>query len=96
MSRRLGKEQIEQQFIDSLGCNENIHKEELIICADRVKDCQETLNIIKNCEDIIKINKKNIICLAYQEGKIFKKFKENIKLKNLGEQFKITKSTIIF
>ena len=34
--------------------------------ADRVKDCQEALNIIKECEDIIKTNRKNIICFAYQ------------------------------
>ena len=34
--------------------------------ADRVKDCQGALNIIKECEDIIKTNRKNIICFAYQ------------------------------
>ena len=48
--------------------------------SDRVKDCQEVLNIIKGYEDIIKKNKKNIICFAYQQGNIFKKFKENRKL----------------
>ena len=47
--------------------------------ADRVKDCQEALNIIKECEDIIKGNRKNIICFTYQQGKVFKKFKENRK-----------------
>ena len=75
LSRRLGKEQIKQQLIDSLGFNENIDKEEIIMCGDRVKDCQEVLNI-KECEDIIKTNGKNIICFAYQQGKVFKKFKE--------------------
>ena len=64
--------------------------------SDRVKDCQEVLNIIKGYEDIIKKNKKNIICFAYQQGKVFKKFKENRKFKNLAGQLKITKSTIIF
>ena len=39
--------------------------------ADRVKDCQQTLEIMKECDDIIKIKKKNIICFAYQQGKIF-------------------------
>ena len=62
--KRLGKEQIKQQLIDSLGFNENIDKEELIMRADRGKDCQEALNIIKECEDIIKTNRKNIICFA--------------------------------
>ena len=66
LSRRLGKEQIKQQLTDSLGFNENIDKEELNMRADRVKDCQGALNIIKECEDIIKTNRKNIICFAYQ------------------------------
>ena len=77
LSRRLGKGQIKQQLIDSLGYYENIDKEELSMCADRVKDYhQKGLNIIKEYEDIIKI-KKNI-CFAYQHGKVFKQFKEKI------------------
>ena len=63
--------------------------------GDRVNDCQEALNIIQVCEDI-KTNRKNIICFAYQQGKVLKKFKENRKFKNFDEQFKITTSTIIF
>ena len=96
MSRRLGKEYIKQQLLESLGFNENIDKEELIMCPDRVKACQEALNIIKECEYIIKTNRKNIIYFAYQQGKVLKKFKEKRKFKNLAEQFKITESTIIF
>ena len=64
--------------------------------ADKVNDCQDVLNIIKECEDIIKINRKSIICFSYQQGKVFKNFKENGKFKNLPEQFKITKGTTIF
>ena len=96
LSRRLGKEQIKQQLIDSLGYNENIDKEELIMSADRVKDCQEALKILKEYEDIIKITKRNIICFVCQQNKVFRKFKENRKFKNLAEQSKITRSTIIF
>ena len=33
---------------------------------------------------------------AYQEGKVFRKFKENKKFKKLVEQYKITQGTIIF
>ena len=67
------------------------------MCTDRVKDYQEALNIIKKYTDIIKKKKqRNIICFAYQQGKVFKKFKENRKFKNLAGQLKITKSTIIF
>ena len=51
---------------------------------------------MKEYEDIIKTNKKNIIFLAYQQDEVFRKFKENRKLKNLVERFKITKRIIIY
>ena len=59
--------------------------------GNRVEDYQEAMNIIKEYEDIIKTNTKNII-----QGKVFRKYKENRKFKSLPEQFKITKSTVIF
>ena len=54
------------------------------------------MKIIKECENISKTNKKEIIGFAYEQGKIFKKFKEDTNFKNLVEQFGISKSTIIF
>ena len=41
------------------------------------------MKIVKECENIIKTNKKKIISFAYEQGKIFKKFKEDTKFKNL-------------
>ena len=58
--------------------------------------CQEAMNIIEEYENIIQTNKKNIMRFAYQQGKVFRKFNENRKFKNLVEKFKITKSTMIF
>ena len=40
-----------------------------------MESCKEALDIIKEYEDIIKTNKKNIF-FAYQQGKGFRKFKE--------------------
>ena len=37
---------------------------------NRVKDYQEAMDIIKEYEDIIKTNKKNTICFAYQQDKV--------------------------
>ena len=54
------------------------------------------MKVVKECESIIKTNKKKIIGFACEQGKVFKKFKEDTKFKNLVEQFKINKSTIIF
>ena len=83
---KTGKEQIKHQLKDSLGYNENVDKEELIMNADIVKDCQEALNIIKEYEGVIKTNKRNIICFSYQQ--VFKKFKENKNVKNLLNKLK--------
>ena len=54
------------------------------------------MKIIKDSKNIIKTNKKKIICFAYEQGKVFKKFKEDTKFKNLVEKFRINKCTIIF
>ena len=51
---------------------------------------------MKEYKDIIKTNKKNIIFFAYQQDEVFRKFKQNRKLKNLVERFKITKGTIVY
>ena len=61
-----------------------------------MKGYEDAMDIMKEYEDIIKTNRKNIMFSAYQEGKVFRKFKENRKFKSLVEQFKITKGTIIF
>ena len=91
-SRRFNKEQTKKHsfFYDQ------INKEDLSVRADNVKNCQEAVKIIKECENMIKTNKKIIIRFAYEQGKIFKKFKEDVKFKNLVEQFGVNRSTIIF
>ena len=54
------------------------------------------MKIIKECESIIKTNKKKIICFAYEQGEIFKNFKEDTNFNNLAKQFGINRSTVIF
>ena len=95
-SRRLNKEQIKKWLLDSLVYNGHINKDDLSARVDTIKDRQEGIKIVKECENIIKTNKKKIISFAYEQRKIFKKFKEDIKFKNLVEQFRINKRTIIF
>ena len=82
-SDRLSKKEIKKQLIDSLVYNENINTADLNKREDRVKDYEDAMNIIKEYEDIIKTNKRNIMFSAYQEGKVFRKFKENRKFKSL-------------
>ena len=53
-----------------------------------MEDYQEAMDIIKEYEDIIETNKKNIICFAYQQGKVFRNFKENRKFRQLLNNLK--------
>ena len=53
------KEKIKKRLIDSFVYNENSTTEDLNMRAK--KDYEEAMNIIKEYEDIIKTNKKNII-----------------------------------
>ena len=57
-SRRLSKEEIEKWLIESLVYNNNINTEDLNARADRVEGYEETMNIIKEYEDIIKAKRK--------------------------------------
>ena len=82
-------------MLDSFVYNE-INEEDLIARADNVQNCQEGTKIMKECENMIKANKENIIRFAYEQDKIFKKSKEDTKFKNLVEQFRINRTTTIF
>ena len=86
-SRRLNKEQIKKQLLDFF-VYDDINKEDLSARADAIKDYEEAMETIKECENIIKTNKKKIIGFAYEQGKIFKKFKEDTNFKNLVNNLK--------
>ena len=47
-------------------------------------------------DKMIKINKKNILTIAYKQGKIFRKYKTNNKFTSVASAFKISKATINF
>ena len=82
--------------MEPLVYTENIVTKHLNEWANIVESCEEAMDIIKEYKDITKANKKNIMFFTYQEGKVFRKFKENKKYKSLAEQYKITQGTIIF
>ena len=59
-SRRLSKEETEKRLRESLVYNDNINTKDLNEWAHMVENCEEAINIMKECQDIIKRNKKNI------------------------------------
>ena len=50
----------------------------------------------KKMDKMTKTTKNNILMIAYQQGKIFKKFKANNKFTSAVTAFKISKTTINF
>ena len=64
-SRRLNKEQIKKQLFDSF-VYDDTNKKDLSARADVIKDYQEAVEIIKECKNIIRTNKKKILDFAYK------------------------------
>ena len=69
-SRRFNKEQIKKQLLDSFVYGK-INREDLSTRTDNVKNCQEVVKIIKEYENMVKTNEKNIIRFEYEQGKIY-------------------------
>ena len=65
--------------IDSITINDIIEREELNEKAEKVEKPDDAAAIIKQYEDIISTKKKNIISIEYDQGKVFKRFKEKEK-----------------
>ena len=86
-TKRLSKEEIKKQLLDSMIVNKVVQEP---------KEPEEAAKVIKQYQDIIKTKKKGIISIAYYQGKIFKRFKENEKFVKLVSQLGIYQNTIIF
>ena len=95
-TKRLSKEEMKKQLLESTIANEVAESKELNKEAEEIQEPEEAAKVIKQYEDIIKTKKKGIISIAYYKGKVFKRFKEKEKLTKLVSQLGIHKSTIIF
>ena len=73
--KRLSKEEIKKQLLDSMIIDEVLEFEDLNKKAKEVQDLEKTVEIIKRYEDIIKMKKKGIINVAYHQGQVSKSFK---------------------
>ena len=80
-SRGVSKQEIRKKLLDSLLYNGNIDTGDLNEQVKRKEDYEEVMDIIKEYEDIIKTNKKNIKFVAYEQSKVFRKFQKKTKFK---------------
>ena len=77
---RFSKEEIKKQLIDSIINIDVFQTEELNEKADKAeKPEDDATTIIKQFEDIICTKKKNVISIAYHQGKVSKRFKDKEK-----------------
>ena len=59
-------------------------------------DPSDAIELVKKIDKLIKCSKNNILTLAYQQGKVFQKFKMNKKFVSAVTEFKESKTTINF
>ena len=95
-TKRLSKEEIKKQLLDSMIIDEVAEFENLNKEAEEVQDPEKAADIIKRYEDIIKTKRKGSINAAYHQGQVFKKFKEKEKFAEFVSELGIHKTTIIF
>ena len=94
--KRLSKEEIKTQFLNSMVTDENLKFDDLNKEAEEIQDPEKAAEIIKRYEDIIKTKNKGIINVAYHQGQVFKRFKEKEKFAKLVSELGFHKTTIIF
>ena len=96
MVKRLSREEIKKQLLESIIIDEVVKFEDLNKEAKEIQDLEKVAEIIKRYEDIIKTKKKGIIKVAYHQGQVFIRFKGKEKFAKLVSELGIHKTTIIF
>ena len=95
-AKRLSKEEIKKQLLDSMIIDEVVEFEDLNKEAEEIQDPEKAAEIIKQYKDIIKTKNKGIINVAYHQGKVFKRFKDKEKFAMLVSELGIQRTTIVF
>ena len=76
--------------------SEEADSEDVEDLSRNVDSPDDTANLIGTIEPIMKSKRNNILILAYHQGIIFKKYKENNRFKSAVAGFRISKATINF
>ena len=95
-TKRLSKEEIKKQLLDSMIIDVVVEFENLNKEAEETQDPEKVAEIIKRYEDTIETKNKGIINVAYHQGQVFKRFKQKEKFDKLVSELGIHKTTNIF
>ena len=93
----MNKDQVLEKLRDSpINSKEEIETKGLEQAIKNTSDSNDAIELIKKIERLIKCSKNNILILAYQQGKVFQKFKVNSKSVGTATKFGVNKTTINF
>ena len=95
-TKRLNQEEIRKQLLDSLVNSDTVETKELNEQAGKVNKPEDATELIKEYEEILKAKRKDIISIAYYQGKVFSWFRKKEKFVKLVADFGVHKGTIIF
>ena len=95
---RLSKKYVYEKLRDSLIINskEEIETKGLEQLIRATGNPNDAIELVKKLDKLTKCSKNNILALAYQQGKVFQKFKSNNKFISAVTEFSISKTTISF
>ena len=91
------KEQVHEKLRDSLiNSKEEIETKGLEQLIRTTENPNDTIELVKKLDKLTKCSKNNILMWAYQQGKVFQKFKNNNKFVSVVTEFGISKTAINF
>ena len=94
----MNKNQVVEKLRDSLinSKEEEIKTKGLEQSIKNTGDPNDAIELVKKIGKLIKCSKNNILTLAYQQGKVFQKFKKDDKFINAVTEFEKSKTIINF
>ena len=95
-TKRLNKDKIKKQLIESTFINNAIQIDNLNELAEKVEKPEDAATIIKQYNEILSTKRQDIISVTYYQGKFFKRFKQKGRFIEMVSTWKIHISTIIF
>ena len=93
---KLGEGQLLQKLLDSLINKEEIETKGLEELIKNASNPNDAIELVKKLDKLTKCSKNNILVWAYQQGKVFQKFKSNNKFVSAVTEFGISKAIINF
>ena len=93
--KKINETAIFEKLMESI-MSEEVVSEKVEELSRNVDNLDDAAKLVEKIERIIKSKKNNILILAYYQGIIFKKFKENKKFTGAVSNLKIGEATINF